>query len=254
MKLLALIRSLLFYLAVLITTPVFGTLALLTFPFAPLTRYRLITLWTHTTLWLLRYVTGIRFRVIGGENIPGRPAVVLCKHQSAWETMGLQQVFPPQVYVLKKELMRIPFLGWGFAMLPMISIDRKAGRDALAQVVEQGKDRLAKGFWVVVFPEGTRVAPGEKKRYKAGGAFLAAQAGVPVVPVAHNAGELWPRNSILKYPGTITVSVGPAIDPNGLSADEINLRAETWIETEMRRISPHRYPDPHAQLARRTAA
>ena len=168
-------------------------------------------------------------------------SIVLCKHQSAWETLGLQQVFPPQAWVLKKELLRVPFFGWGLARLPIVSIDRGAGKDALVQVVEQGRNLLASGFWVIVFPEGTRVAPGAKRRYKMGGAYLAAAAGVPVVPVAHNAGEFWRKNAFLKYPGTITLSVGPAFDPSGMTPDEINARAESWIEAEMHRISPERY-------------
>jgi 1-acyl-sn-glycerol-3-phosphate acyltransferase len=155
--------------------------------------------------------------------------------------MAFQVILPPQVFVLKKELMRVPFFGWGLAQLPMISIDRDAGIDALQQVVEQGRARLAEGFWVIVFPEGTRVAPGATRRYRAGGALLAARAGAPVVPIAHNAGEFWRRRAFLKYPGTITVSIGPPIDPAGLAADEISARAEAWIEAEMRRLFPHHY-------------
>ena len=154
---------------------------------------------------------------------------------------------------MKRELLRIPFFGWGLGSLPMISIDRSAGKDALQQIGEQGRERLKSGFWVVVFPEGTRVAPGLTRRYKTGGAYLAAEAGALVVPVAQDAGELWPRNAFLKYPGTITVSIGPAIDARGLTPDQVNARVAAWIEAEMRRISPHRYgDDPDA--ATRTSA
>jgi 1-acyl-sn-glycerol-3-phosphate acyltransferase len=235
------LRSTLFALALLLVTPPFALIAILSFPFGPFTRYRLITGWTHTMLWVLKHVVRIDYRVLGRENIPHTPSIVLCKHQSAWETLALQQIFPPQVYVLKKELLRVPFFGWGLAQLPMISIDRKAGKDALTQVVDQGRERLGIGLWVVVFPEGTRTAPGSKRRYKMGGAYLAAAAGVPVVPVAHNAGEFWRRNAFLKFPGTITLSIGPAFDPAGMAPDAINARAEAWIEAEMRRISPERY-------------
>jgi 1-acyl-sn-glycerol-3-phosphate acyltransferase len=127
--------------------------------------------------------------------------------------------------------------------MKMISIDRAAGKNALDQVVTQGRERLKQGFYVIIFPEGTRVAPGQKRRYKPGGAYLATRVGCKVVPIAHNSGELWPRQSFLKKPGTVTVSIGPAFDATGMSEDEINQRVETWIEDEMRRISPHRYPD-----------
>ena len=147
------------------------------------------------------------------------------------------------VFVLKKELLRIPLIGWGLGAMKMISIDRAAGKDALDQVVLQGRELLQQGFYVIIFPEGTRVAPGQKKRYKAGGAYLANHVGCKVVPVAHDAGELWPSQAFLKRPGTITVSIGPAFDATGLSEQEINQRAEAWIEGEMRRISHHRYPE-----------
>jgi 1-acyl-sn-glycerol-3-phosphate acyltransferase len=189
---------------------------------------------------------GIRPTVIGLENMPKEPCVILAKHQSAWETMTLQDYVPNGAYcvfVLKKELLRIPLLGWGLGAMKMISIDRTAGKDALDQVVRQGRERLQQGFYVIVFPEGTRVAPGEKKRYKAGGAYLATHVGCKVVPIAHDAGELWPRQAFLKKPGRITVSIGPAFDATGMTELQVNQRAEAWIEGEMHRISPHRYSD-----------
>jgi 1-acyl-sn-glycerol-3-phosphate acyltransferase len=143
--------------------------------------------------------------------------------------------------VYKRELHWLPFFGWGMYLMPFVAIDRGAGKEALNQVAMRGKQRLAEGYPVIIFPEGTRVAPGLKKRYKVGGAHLAVQAGVPVVPVALNSGEFWRRKAFLKRPGVVTVSIGPVIDPSGLTAEDINLRAETWIENEMRRISPHLY-------------
>lgn len=235
------LRSLLFLIVGLVSTPIYALFGMLLFPLPLKLRHRLITSWAPFMLWFVRHVLGIRYRVIGTENIPPGPAVILSKHQSAWETMALQVIFPPISFVLKRELLRIPFLGWGLAQISSIAIDRKAGKDALAQVVEQGRARLKDGFWVVVFPEGTRVAPGTSRRFKVGGAWLAKRAGVPVVPVAHNAGELWPRNSFLKYPGEITVSIGPVIDVKGVKAEEINRRAEDWVESEMRRLFPHHY-------------
>ena len=228
--------------------------SILTIPFVMFSALALRGLWGYRAgkLWRLgmqagiENLLGIRPTVIGQENMPKEPCVILAKHQSAWETMTLQDTVPSGAYcvfVLKKELLRIPLLGWGLGAMKMISIDRSAGRDALDQVVTQGRERLQQGFYVIVFPEGTRVAPGQKKRYKAGGAYLATHVGCKVVPIAHNAGELWPRQAFLKTPGTVTVSIGPAFDATGLSEGEVNQRAEAWIEAEMRRISPHRYPD-----------
>ena len=236
-----LIRSVLFAIALAVITVPYAVVAMLIFWMPPMMRHRIITSWVPLMLWVIRHVLGIRYRVVGAENIPAGPAVVLSKHQSAWETIALQQIFPPLCYVLKRELLRVPFFGWALAQIPGIAIDRGAGKDALAQVIEQGRARLKEGMWVVVFPEGTRVAPGATRRYKPGGAFLAKRAGVPVVPVAHNAGEFWRRNAFLKWPGEVVVSIGPVIDVKGVKADEINSRAEAWIEGEMRRLFPHHY-------------
>lgn len=187
-------------------------------------------------LFLLWHLCGLRYRIVGAENIPKTPSIVLSKHQSAWETLAFQEIFPPQVWVLKKELLRIPFFGWGLAMTSPIAIDRSAKKKALEQIVEQGKDRLKQGFWIVVFPEGTRIPPGQRGKYRIGGAWLATHTNVPVVPVAHNAGEFWGRNSFVKHPGTITVSIGQPIDPTGMEAGELNAHVEAWIEAEMLRI------------------
>ncbi len=208
--------------------------------------YHFGKLWRLGIQWGVEHLLGIHPKVIGIENMPQEPCIILSKHQSAWETMTLQDYVPKGAYcvfVLKKELLRVPFIGWGLGAMKMISIDRAAGKNALDQVVTQGRERLKQGFYVIIFPEGTRVAPGQKRRYKPGGAYLATRVGCKVVPVAHNSGELWPRQSFLKKPGTVTVSIGPAFDATGLSEDEINQRVETWIEDEMHRISPHRYPD-----------
>ena len=239
----ALFRSALFlFLAVLITAPT-GLLVTLAVVLPMRWRFRIIAVWRTLFMGLCAQVLGLRYRVIGRENIPTAPSVVLSKHQSAWETVGLQDIFPPQVFVLKRSLLLIPFMGWAFAAIKMISIDRKAGKDALRQVIDQGCERLKAGYWVVIFPEGTRVAPGEKRRFKTGGAHLAIASGALLVPVAHNAGEFWARNAFVKKPGLITVSIGPAIDPRGKTAEEVNALAEQWIDAEMRKISPHRYPD-----------
>ncbi len=232
------LRSLIFLLLQIILTPVFSTLALLTFPFPPLTRYRLISSYAHTMIWLLRVVCGIRHEVRGIRNIPKEPCVVLCKHQSAWETLALQVIFPPQAWVLKRELLWLPFFGWGLAMTSPIAIKRSDGKGAIKQLLKQGKERLAQGFCVVVFPEGTRVPFGQRGKYKVGGAMLAASGGVPVVPVAHNAGRLWGRQAFSKHPGLITMSIGAPIETEGLKAEEINARVEAWIENEIQQL-PH---------------
>jgi 1-acyl-sn-glycerol-3-phosphate acyltransferase len=170
------------------------------------------------------------------EHVPSAPFIVLAKHQSAWETLSFQVIFPPQVWVLKKELLWIPLFGWGLAMLSPIAIDRGSGPRALRQMLEQGRDRLARGFCIVIFPEGTRVAPGERRDYHAGGAWLAVQTGVPVLPVAHDAGTLWGRNALVKRAGLVTVSIGEPIAPQDLTPQELNARVEEWIEAEMLRL------------------
>lgn len=227
------LRSLLFTLGQWLFTLIFSLFAILTFPLHPITRYRIISLWARSMLWWLRITCDVRYRIIGRENIPDHPSIILSKHQSAWETLAFQQIFPPQVWVLKRELLWVPFFGWGLAMTSPIAIDRSAGREALKQMVSQGKDRMKKGFWVVIFPEGTRMAPGTKGKYHIGGAWLATHTSSTVVPVAHNAGEFWPKNSFIKKPGIITVSIGQPIESAGLKPDALNQQVEQWIEQEM---------------------
>ncbi|KAF7598815.1 MAG: 1-acyl-sn-glycerol-3-phosphate acyltransferase [Candidatus Dactylopiibacterium carminicum] len=205
-------------------------------------RYAFVTRWNRrVTTRAFEWILGVRYRVEGMENLPQTPAVILAKHSSAWETLALANFLPPIAYVLKRELLRIPFFGWGLARMPMISINRRAGKDALRQVVEQGRALLAQGFWVIIFPEGTRTAIGTQARYKAGGASLAVAAGVPVVPLVHNAGEFWPRHAFVICPGEIVVSIGPAIETAGRTPDEVTAATEAWMEAEMRRLFPHHY-------------
>jgi 1-acyl-sn-glycerol-3-phosphate acyltransferase len=248
------LRSLLFMAALVLFTPPFIiVLLLLTWlPQRQLRRFSMI--WVDVAIWLIKHLLRIDYRVIGAENIPKVPCVIFSKHQSAWETIVLQRIFNWPVFVYKKELHWLPFLGWGLYFMPFVSIDRGAGKDALVQVAMRGVDRLSNGYSVIIFPEGTRVAPGSKKRYKIGGAYLAAQSGAPVVPLALNSGEFWRRQAFIKRPGTVTVSIGPTIDPTGLSAEDINARAETWMENEMRRISPHLYGSTETPAPVRPAA
>ena len=192
--------------------------------------------WSAINLWSLKTLCKLDFRIEGRENIPTGPAIIMCKHQSAWETLALQLVFPPQIWIIKRELLWIPIYGWALATMHPISIDRSAGMHAIMLVASEGQKRLDAGLWVVVYPEGTRTAPGEKRKYQPGGSLLAEKSGYPVIPVAHNSGYFWPRNSLDKKPGTITMVIGPAIHPQGKSAAEITREVEDWIETTVAKL------------------
>jgi 1-acyl-sn-glycerol-3-phosphate acyltransferase len=234
---LVLMRSLVFLILQGVLTVIWSVVSLLTFPFRPFTRYRIITLWSRLVVWLAQVICGVRYQVQGLENLPRQPSIVLAKHQSAWETIAFEVFLPPQVWVLRRSLLRVPFFGWGLAMMSPIAIDRGAGMQALKQMLEQGRERLAQGFWIIIFPEGTRIAPGQRGRYQIGGAWLAVHTGAPVLPIAHNAGRLWRKNAFLKFPGTIIVSIGKPIDPQGLTPEELNRRVEDWVETETARLA-----------------
>ena len=207
------LRSLLFALYQMVVTAIYAILVLLLFWLPPLPRFRFITGWCLLNLVGARLICGIRHRVIGAENIPPRadPHIVMSKHSSTWETLSLNFLFPPLAFVAKKELLSIPFFGWAFTLASPITIDRKAGQDAMTQIVTQGRERLRQGFWIVVYPEGTRIRAGTRAHYKSGGARLAIALGIPIVPVAHNAGYLWPKGMLGKQAGTVTVSIGPPI-------------------------------------------
>ena len=238
----ALFRSCLLALIQIVITPFFTAAALLSFPLSRLRRYAIITTWSRLITGAAAAICGVRYRVIGAENIPREPCVILSKHQSAWETLAWQTVFPPQVWVMKRELLWIPFFGWGLAMLSPIAINRGSGSKALRQMAEQGRERLDAGFYIVIFPEGTRIAPGQRGTYHPGGAWLAVKTGAVALPVAHNAGECWRKNGFIKRPGLITVSIGKPIAPAGLSAAQLNKQVEDWIESEMPKLSA--YADP----------
>jgi 1-acyl-sn-glycerol-3-phosphate acyltransferase len=231
------LRSALFAIGLALVTPPYALIALATFPLPRMARYRIISGWSRLVILMARAIVGIEWKIEGRENLPSRPAVILSKHQSAWETMAFQLIFPPQVLVLKRELLWIPFFGWGLALMSPIAIDRSRGLAALREIARVGRERLAQGFWVVVFPEGTRVAPGTEREYHPGGAWLACASGALVVPVAHNAGLLWPRNAFLKRPGTVTVRIGPPIDPADRDAKAVNSLAKAWIEEQQRALA-----------------
>jgi 1-acyl-sn-glycerol-3-phosphate acyltransferase len=231
------LRSLLFALVQMLVTPPYALFALCTFALPRMTRYRLISGWSWLMIRMARTILGIEWRVEGQEHLPSRPAVILSKHQSAWETMAFTMIFPPQVHVLKRELLWIPFFGWGLALMSPIAINRSRGVRALRTIARRGRERLAQGFWVVVFPEGTRVAPGVQREYQPGGAWLACATGAPVVPVAHNAGLLWPRNAFLKRSGTVTVRIGPPIDAANRDPKTVNELAKAWIEEQQKALT-----------------
>ena len=233
------LKSLIFSLFMITTTVIFSTMALMLFLLPFRTRYGLVRWFAVWNVWLLKSLCGLNYVIEGQENIPEETAIIFAKHQSTWETMALQLIFPPQTFVVKKELMWVPFFGWGLAVLNPIAIKRGSGRSAIKQVVRQGIERLKAGIWVVIFPEGTRVRPGQRIRYKLGGAILAAKSGYPVVPVAHNSGEYWPKKQFLKKPGTIKIVIGPPIRTKDRKPEEILTDAETWIEATMERISQH---------------
>jgi 1-acyl-sn-glycerol-3-phosphate acyltransferase len=230
------LRSLLFYIGIVLMLFVFAPIALLILPLPHRQRYRIMTNWGRFTIWWLKKTCRLTYQIEGLENLPNIPAIILSKHQSAWETIVYQQIFPVHVWLLKRELLYIPLFGWALASLKPISIDRKNFRQSIPKIIEQGKQRLADGLWLVIFPEGTRVAPGEKKRYGIGGALLAEKTGYPVLPVAHNSGQFWPPNSFIKYPGTIQLIIGPVIDTRDKTYQEINSLVENWIEKTVQDI------------------
>ena len=183
---------------------------------------------------MLKWLCRLDYRVEGVENLPAGNHIALWKHSSSWETVAMAVIIPRQVWVLKRELTWIPFVGWGIRLLHAIAIDRKSGRSAVSQVVSQGKDRLAEGDWVVIFPEGTRMPPGETRKYGASGAMLAIETGHLLVPVAHDAGNYWPRRGLLKKPGTIRVQIGPPVAPDGREARQLNEQVQDWIESKLK--------------------
>ena len=236
-----LVRSLLFQVYFFATVGFFALL-IAVFAWAPYrVRFAFAQLWGKSMLWVGRWLCGLRYEFEGLENIPKQASVVLMKHSTVFEIYAQLVVFPPHAWVLKRELMLIPLFGWGLAAMRPIAINRSAGHTAVTQVLEQGKKRLNDGIWVNIFPEGTRMPPGKTRKYGISGAALARDAGVMIVPVAHNAGDLWARRGIKKKPGLIRFVVGPPIDASKQPPKETNLLAQSWIETKMAEISPEAY-------------
>src|SRR5690606_14385199 len=232
-----LLRSLVFQLYFFVSVLLFACIVFLSWPFPFTLRFALARSWARSMLWVGRVVCGLDYVIEGRENIPREPSVIMIKHSTVFEAYAQLAVFPPQTWVIKRELMWIPIFGWGLAAMRPIAIDRRAGHTAVSQVIAQGRARLRDGIWVTIFPEGTRVRRGTVRKYGVSGAALASNVGCPVVPVAHNAGDLWPRRSLIKRPGLIRFCIGPAIDSSGRSPREINESVRLWIETRMDEIS-----------------
>jgi len=228
------VRTLAFYLLLALMTVVwssFGMIAGLLLPFN--LRYRLINqAWAYQAIWLARWVAGVKYELIGKENIPDQPCVILAKHQSTWETFYFSALFSPLSQVIKRELMRVPFWGWSMALLKPIAINRGNPKAALKQLATQGDERLKEGLWVLIFPEGTRVPYGQMGKFSRGGASLAVNAGLPVLPIAHNAAKCWPKNGWIKHPGTIQIVIGPPMYAEGdgpRAVAALNQRAFEWV-------------------------
>ena len=227
-----LFRSLLYFITSTLVLIVLVSLSML-LVFAPLkTRYGLLSQWSNYCLFALKFFCNIKLEVIGKENIPTQPCVIISNHQSTWETLGFQQIFPLQTWVLKKELLWIPVFGWGLAMLKPIVIDRGEKLKALKKVISQGVERLAAGVYVVIFPEGTRQVYGQLGEYQNGGVAIAKKSNTLILPVYHNAGKHWPKGSFIKHPGTITVVIGKPIEPGKTQASKLTQQVYDWTQIQ----------------------
>jgi len=240
------IRSALFFLFLIFFTILYALSCFVVNPFLSISaRYNYVRGWSFGVIKALQWICGVHYKIIGMENMTSmlnEPVILMSKHQSAWETIAYISLFPKQLcYVFKKELLMIPFFGWAMAMLRMIHIDRSQRDKASIAVAKQGKQRLSEGCWIIIYPEGTRAPVGQQIPYRKGGARLAVDTGANVIPIAHNAGTCWPKNSFLKYPGSITISIGPALSTIDKNPSVVIREIESWIEQEMRQIDPASY-------------
>lgn len=240
------IGSILFFVYIVVYTPLHASALLILSPVLSIRqRYVVACWWNHLNIIMLRLLCGVHYKIEGRESLPHTGAIVLAKHQSAWETFAIPALLLPRqlCLVFKKELQYVPFFGWCLWVLRMVPIDRKNGVEAFEQIKQMAGKRMKNGAWMLFFPEGTRVPAGFKRRYKTGGTRLAIATDTPVVPVAHNAGEFWKKNGFFKKPGTITLRFGPAIAPQGHTPDSLMAQAENWIESQMHELNPERYPN-----------
>jgi 1-acyl-sn-glycerol-3-phosphate acyltransferase len=230
--------SLLFTSILFVSVAVYGFVAFLCTPFGYRCSYWFAQFWARWMLASLQLFCGLGYAVEGVENLARENTVLLMKHSSSWETIAQIRLFPRQAWVIKRELLWAPVLGWMLFFLKAIAINRRGGRGAVEQVIEQGRQRLAEGLWIVIFPEGTRVPAGESRRYGISGVLLAqAAGGRPVVPVAHNAGDFWPRRGLFKKPGTVRVVIGAPIPTAGREPRDVIDDVRSWIEASLREIA-----------------
>jgi len=232
-----LLRSLVFQFFFFASVAIASLSIFLMWPFPFTLRSAIARNWGKSMLWAGRAICGLDYVIEGEENIPAVPSVIMIKHTTVFETYTQLAIFPPQTWVVKRELQWIPIFGWGLAAMRPIAINRSAGHYAVTQVIEQGRRLLADGIWITIFPEGTRVPTGQTKKYGVSGAALARDVQCPILPVAHNAGDLWPRRGLKKSPGLIRFCIGPPIEPADRPPKETNLIVQDWIETKMREIS-----------------
>ena len=231
------IGSALLFIGIFTTATVVGILLILGMLTTFKIRWKIGHAWCAIIGWITKVTCGLTFEVEGLETIdPKQPAIIMSNHQSAWETLALRYILPPHSVVIKRELLYFPIWGWSLLTLKSIGINRKNQRASLRSLLEQGTQYLNEGLSVLVFPEGTRAGAREVLKFNIGGAMLAHKTGFPVIPVAHNAGDFWPRSSFFKYPGVIKVKIGPAIESKGRKAAEINAEAEAWIRQAMKEM------------------
>ncbi len=235
------LRSILFLLGAIAITVPFGVVVPSARLFGRRGPFAAARAYTDVMLRWVEVSLGITCEVSGWEQVPKEPAIIMSKHQSAWETIFIESRFPAQSWIVKKELLWLPFVGWSLVAIRCIAIDRSSGHTAREQIVAQGAERLREGLWVTIFPEGTRVPPGKRGRYGIGGALLATRTGTPILPIAHNAGEFWGRYAFKKKPGVVKVVIGPLIPTAGRDVVSVHKEVESWIEDQMRVISPERY-------------
>ena len=228
-------RAALFYLGYIVATVVWGSLSVAIAWSMPLKARFLFVIgaWTRFVLWWLAITCGIRVRVRGLEHLPETACILLVKHQSTWDTLFVQTLLSPQTTLIKRELLWIPFFGWAFSLLKPIAINRHARVDAFRQLMKVGADRLAAGFSVTLFPEGTRMPWGKQGRFQPGGAALASATGAPVLVIAHDGGRCWPAHRFVKNPGTIEVRISPPMEFKGEKYSQINALAEDWLRQQM---------------------
>lgn len=229
------IRACIFSIGQIIATIILSIGGICLSPCSFKVRYKFITSWSLFNVWWATVICGIKYEIIGKENIPNQPCIVLSNHQSAWETFFLQKLLGPQTWVLKKQLLFIPFFGWALKRLEPIAIDRTK-KHSVKYLCEQAKHRISLGRWVIIFPQGSRIPVGAPSKFSRSGALVAKEAHQNILPIAHNAGLFWPKSSFIKYPGTIKVVIGEPISSSNLSVDELHNKATNWLKENSEKL------------------